>query len=91
MMYPASLAVTHDDCATLKVQILRAQAHALKNAHAGAVEQFRECRVFAAHECEGAQHFAHGEHFRQALLCFRATDFHHPRQLNLQHFSVQKQ
>jgi hypothetical protein len=92
-----ALAFAHDDGAALELDVLDAQAQALEQAHAGAVEQPAEqgqhvalLRLRASWR-EQAATSSGDKHHRQAALGARAADLAHPGQIEPQHLLVQEQ
>ena len=97
-----ALAFAHHQRAAFEVNVLDAQAQALEQTHAGAVEQTRDqgkrhavrrrlrLRLRIQLRQHG-RHLAGREHHRQALVGTRAPDLAHPRQLLAQHLLVQEE
>ena len=89
----AALAVAHDDHLAHEVDVFDAQADALEQAHAGAVEQAAEqaCDTALAHAREQRLHFDMREHDGDALLRHRAAELAQPRHVDADHLAVEKE
>ena len=87
----ATLAVAHDDDLTREVDVLDTQAGAFEQAHPGAVQQAPEQRRHAFEPRQHCLHFGVREHHRQALSRHRSAQRRHPRHVDAEHLTVEKE
>jgi hypothetical protein len=84
-----SLAVSHDDRLAIEVEIFNAQAQALHQTHAGAVQQLADEQMMFVECAKQCSDFGAREDDRNVDALFRAADLVHPWQLDVQHLLVQ--
>lgn len=88
----AAFAVAHDDDLAHEIDVLDAQAYAFEQAHSGAVEQpAQQARDARAHAREQRLHLHVRQHHRDALLRHGAAEFPHPRHVDAEHLTIEKE
>ena len=87
----AALAMAHQQLAALEFDILDAQAQALEQAHAGAVEQRCDEAHRAVEFVQQRTHFRGRQHDRQAAHVLGGDDLVEPGQFDPQHLAVAEQ